>query len=264
MSAPMLGVYGVSYRYGERQVLDEVSFELEEGEIHSLFGPNGSGKSTLLKIIAGVIALDAPGSSGQIRHRGTDLLALTPLERARVVAYVGGDLRADFPVTALEAVLLGRICHSGGMFQQFSAQDRQVAREAMERCLCWGLRDRELATLSGGERQLVAVARALAQGSRLLLLDEALSRMDLNHQAQMGAVLKALASEGRAIILVSHDVNLASEWAASGLLLKNGRRLGAGPIRELLTRETIQKLYPGAELVICPHPVSGAPKIFFS
>ncbi|MCM2279114.1 MAG: ABC transporter ATP-binding protein [Oligoflexia bacterium] len=262
MSAPLLGAYGLVCRYGSRKVVDEVSFELEAGEILSLFGPNGSGKSTLLKLISGILPLESSGS-GQIRHSGKDLSALGPAERARVVAYVGADLRADFPLTALEAVLLGRICHSGGIFRQFTAQDREVARLAMERCLCWSLRERELATLSGGERQLVAFARALAQGARVLLLDEALSRMDLNHQARMGSLLKELATEGRGIILVSHDVNLASEWARSAILLKDGKRVRSGPIQEILTQDTLEMLYPGAELLVSAHPLSGAPKVFF-
>lgn len=264
MSSPVLGVYGLSYRYGSRTVLNEVSFEADAGEIVAILGPNGSGKSTLLKALAGILPLRKTGCGGQMRYRGTDLLSLEPMARARTVAYLGAEIRAEFPITAYETVMLGRICHSSGTLQHFTEEDHKIARWAMEQALCWSWRDRMLHTLSGGERQLVALARALVQGSKVLLLDEALSAMDLNHQALIGKMLRVRASEGWTILLVSHDVNLASEWAHTALLLKVGERLAFGPLRKTLTQENILKLYPGADLLVADHPSSGTPKVFFA
>ncbi|OFZ20609.1 MAG: hypothetical protein A2X94_11345 [Bdellovibrionales bacterium GWB1_55_8] len=262
---PLLGVYGVSYRFGSKQVLDSVSFELERGDILALLGPNGSGKSTLLKAVAGIIPLHRfrqPGCEGVIRYLGQDFTHVSSRERASHVAYVPPDLRAEFPLSAEEAVLLGTSCHSpsttGG-----SRSEEAAVRKAMELCLCWHLRTQDLHTLSGGERQLVAIARSIAQGARILFLDEALSRMDLNHQAEIGKVLKSLASDGYAIVLVAHDLNLASEWAGSALLLRAGKQVALGPINSALTEKNLRILYPGCELNVSNSPFTGAPKVFF-
>jgi iron complex transport system ATP-binding protein len=117
--------------------------------------------------------------------------------------------------------------------------------------------------LSGGERQLVALSRALVQGARVLFLDEALSRMDLHHQAAVGQLMVELAAEGYAFILVSHDINIASEWARTALMLRRGTRIAYGPIREVLTQERVLELYPGSKLVVGSNPATGAPKVFF-
>jgi iron complex transport system ATP-binding protein len=260
----MLGAYGITYRW-ERNggvVLDELSLELAKGEFLALLGPNGSGKSTLLKTLAGLLPLNRPGCSGQVRLGTQNFLTLPPHRRAQAVAYVAPDLRAEFPLTAYEAVLLGRTCHGVGLLSRTSDADREAVRWAMEKALCWNLRDRDLHRLSGGEVQLVSLARALAQGAKVLLLDEALSRMDLNHQAAMGRMLQGLAAQGWSIVLVAHDVNLASEWASTCLLLRQGRTIATGKIADVLNADRIQQLYPGA-WVVGKSPVSGAPKVFF-
>lgn len=255
--------FGVTYSYGKTPVVSEISLELEPGEILALLGPNGCGKSTLLKVLAGILDVRKSGCEGQVRHRTADFLALSHRERARTVAYVGHTLRAEFPMTAHEAVMLGRTTLETGVFHLPSAADKKAVRWAMERTLCWNLRDRDLNELSSGEKQRITLARGLAQGAKILLLDEALSQMDLNHQAQIGKMLKELSSEGWSMIWVSHDVNLAAEWATTCLLMKDGKKIAAGPIRQILTQEMIQRLYPGAELEVGTSPVTGAPKIFF-
>lgn len=264
-SPVLLGVYGLSFRYRSgRDVLNEVSFEIQPGDTLALLGPNGCGKSTLLKIVSGIVPLRRRnGSDGQVRFRGEDFLAEPPSWRARQIAYVGYDFRAEFPITAYEAVMLGRTSAGAGLLQRVTDQDRASVRSAMERCLCWRLQERDLHTLSGGERQLVAFARALAQGARILFLDEALSQMDLNHQAMMGRLIKSLAAEGYSIVLVAHDVNLAAEWATSCLLMKDGRKIASGSAKEVLGEANIRALYPGAELFVGANPRTGAPKVFF-
>jgi len=264
MIETLFGVYGMSYSFGTGLVLDEVSFEIAPGEILALLGPNGSGKSTLLKSAAGVLRLNRKLCAGVVRYRGHDFLKMDSKLRARSVAYVPPAIRAEFPLTAFETVLMGRTCQTTDTMRapNFS-EDSAAVREAMELCLCWSWRDQDLHTLSGGERQLVALARAIAQKARVFLLDEALSNMDLNHQAAMGRVLKTLASKGCAIVLVSHDVNLATEWASTGLLLKNGKRVAQGLIHEVFTEANIRKLYPESNLVVAASPSTGVPKMFF-
>ena len=148
--------------------------------------------------------------------------------------------------------------------ESFSHDDARATDEAMDRAGCASLRDRDLHTLSGGERQRVAIARALAQGAKILLLDESLSRMDLHHQAQMGAFLRSWAlHEGGSVVLVSHDWNVATEWADQCLVLQKGRRIAGGPVKTTLSSELLEQLYPGAGLQLRPSPVTGAPKVFF-
>lgn len=261
---PVLAAYGVTHAYGSEPVLREVSVELFQGEILAVFGPNGCGKSTLLKIMSGLIPARSSKTSAQIRYRGEDFSTLESSKKARSVAYVAPDLRAEFPMTVWDAVMMGRRCHGSGFLWRHSSEDRDAVHSAMELCFCWGLRARELHTLSGGERQLVVLARALAQEAKVLLLDESLSRMDLNHQAAVGRLLMNLASKGFSILLVAHDLNLASEWASHCLLMKKGEKLASGPIGEVLTADRIHALYPDSSLVVGTNPVTGTPKIFFS
>jgi len=262
-----LGVFGLSYRFGSREILKEITFELEKGEITALLGPNGCGKSTLMKAVAGVLPLHSPQGSGQVLFQGENLFRYSSGIRAQMVCYVGPELRAEFPLTAQEAVALGRGCHlkdtAIGFRSYHAAEDLDAIRMAMEQCFCWEWRDQDLHTLSGGERQLVHLARVVAQGAKVLLLDESLSKMDLHHQAAIGKVLRKLARSGKSILLVSHDLNLASEWADTAILLKAGERVASGKIQEVLSAERLQTLYPGADLVVAASPVTGAPKVFF-
>ena len=188
---------------------------------------------------------------------------MTAAERARSIVYVAPGMRAEFPLTAFETVALGRLCHYSHLSVYSAQKDRDQIHWAMEQCNCWGLRERYLHTLSGGERQLVVLARALTQGAKVLLLDEALSKMDLHHQAMTGKLLQKLTKLGYSIVLVSHDLNLASEWADNCLLLKNGQAVASGSVKEVLVLDRVKSLYPGAELSVSPSPSSGAPKIFF-
>ena len=265
---PALGVYGLSFGYasarGARAAVHEVSFELEAGEFVALLGPNGSGKSTLMKLISGVQSFRRGCGEGQIRCTGVDFLGLSPGARATKINYIGAELLADFPLTAFEAVLMGRSVAGAGLFSPASEEDRSRVEEAMRLCACWELARRDLRELSGGERQLVAVARALAQGAKILFLDEALSRMDLHHQALIGELLKGLCREkGYTVLLVSHDWNLATEWASRCILLKSGRILKQGLPAEVLTSQNLGELYPHAPVWVGPHPTHGGPKIYF-
>jgi iron complex transport system ATP-binding protein len=264
------GVYGVTYTYGEKTILDSVSFEMDSGEVLALLGPNGAGKSSLLKILAGILPPSTVGKakiSLQIRLRGeefgTSSSKAKAHTRARLLTYVAPELRAEFPITAYETVMMGRLCHHPDLFLAFSENDRKAVETAMQRCFCWELRDRDLDTLSGGERQLVSLARAVAQEARILLLDEVLSKMDLHHQARIGKLLRELASEGKSVILVSHDVNLAAEWATTGLLLLKGNVIARGSIGSVMSEENFRRVYPGAKLHSGKNPITGAPQIFF-
>ena len=260
MSA-FFGVYGLSHRIHKRKVLDEVSFEMDQGEILALLGPNGAGKSTLLKILAGILV---PATGSQIKLRNEELTNIYAQARARMITYVGAELRAEFPITAMEAVMMGRFCHHPLLTHKLSVDDIEKIHSAMEECRCWSFKDQDLSTLSGGEKQLVALARAIAQGSRMILLDESLSKMDLHHQSTVGKLLKKLAKQGRSIILVSHDVNLAAEWSDTALLLVQGQKRAHGRLESVLTDAHFKNAYPNAEIAVGKNPFTGAPQIFFN
>jgi iron complex transport system ATP-binding protein len=266
---PLFGGYGITFQWNKVTELEhsfglsEVTFEIFQGEIIALLGPNGSGKSTLMKLVSGVLSLKRSGCSGSVHFRGKDFLSLPAFRRAQKVAYVGPEFRTEFPLSVQDAVFLGRTCQGQGLLHKITKTDSEKVEWAMKQCLCWDLRQRTLESLSGGELQLVALARALAQGATILLLDETLSKMDLNHQASIGKLLKELTRQGWTILLVSHDLNLASEWADRVIFLKNGKKVFDGPIRQTLTQENLKVIYPNSDLIVGQSPTTGAPKVFF-
>lgn len=256
-SGPLLSVQGMSHRFRGHDALQEVGFDLQRGEILTLIGPNGSGKSTLLKLISGLISRQPGERGGRILFTGQEMAEFDSRRLARSVVYVAPDLHLEFPLRAEEFVLMGRLSHADS--------DRTKVARALSLCQAGGLASRDLGTLSGGEKQLIGLARALAQESPVVLLDESLSRMDLHHQAACGALMRKLAFEnGLSFILVSHDLNVASEWADRALLLERGKLIASGRIEDILNEERLQALYPDARLRVAPNPFTGKPKVFFS
>ncbi len=212
------------------------------GEMKCLLGPNGSGKSTLLRLLSGLILPRSGRFSGQIRSKNRQLLDLTSRARAQVISYVGSEFNTEFPLTVEEAVALGRTC-SGG-----TPSDHLIQVEAaLELCLCQDLRKRDLRALSGGQRQLAGLARGLAQSPEILLLDESLSKMDLDHQFRIAQMLKNwVSSKKSAILWVSHDLNLVSNWASSALWLQGGEKISEGPVSEMMSPKMLGRIYPSA------------------
>jgi iron complex transport system ATP-binding protein len=260
------GIYGLGVRFrgtGESSFrLSDISFEVEEGDFIALLGPNGSGKSTLMKAISGVMPWRTVHIDGQVRAQGEDLLKVSSERRACRLSYVATDLSVEFPLTAFEAVLMGRSNALGSLLDRGSDIDSQRVEWAMLECQCWGLRSRDVRSLSGGERQLVVLARALAYGAKNLLIDETLSRMDLHHQARIGELLVRLCSEKKyTVVLVSHDWNLAMEWADRCVLLNRGQVVAQGPCSEVVHEKALAALYPEAPLAIDRNPLSGRPRI---
>lgn len=258
-----LSTQNLSWKYGSGQVaLSQISWSLEKGQSVALLGPNGSGKSTLLKILAGILPIPKDGSMGTVRIGDKLLRDLAPSERAQEIAYVPAEIRAEFPIRAFEAVQMGLLCRAPTNGSVYGGDSEDRVRHAMERCQCWELRERELHTLSGGERQMVMLARALAQGARILLLDESLSRMDLNYQSLMIRMLgKLCKDQGYSVVLVAHDVNLSASFAESCWILKDGREQGSGKISDVLSPALLAKLYPGAPIRMNQDPETGKLRI---
>lgn len=252
----MLDIQSLSAAYGDRPVLKEVSFTVRRGEVVGLIGPNGAGKTTLLRAISGVLRL----ARGSVRVDGQDLSRLSANQRARLLAVVpqARNLPADF--TVWQTVLLGRTPYLGWLGQA-SGVDRERARWALERTHSLELAGRPVGELSGGEQQRVLLARALAQQTPLLLLDEPTAHLDLQHQSILLNLVQELAHEqGLAVFMALHDLNLTALYADRVALLVAGRLRALGTPAEVLTSENVAQAY-GVPVHIVTHPDYGTPLI---
>ena len=233
----MLTVENLSFGHGDRPVLCDVGFGLERGEVLALLGCNGAGKTTLLRCLLHILRPD----SGRVLLDGRDIGALDVAERARLLAYVPQFQAMAFPLTVAETVLMGRRPHMGW---RSSARDREAADEAMAALRLDGLRDRPLQTLSGGQRQKVLLARALAQDTPCLLLDEPTNSLDMAHQLEFLQLVRSSATRrGLCVVIALHDLNLAQAYADRVLMLSKTRVYAWGSPDEALCAESIRAVY---------------------
>jgi len=245
----MLTAEGLRFGWpGGPVVLDDVSFSLHAGVPLVLLGPNGTGKTTLLRCLLG---LERP-AAGRVTVDGQALADLSSAAAAQRVAYVPQASATAFAFRADDIVLMGRNPHLGFMAGPRPA-DRRAADDAMARLGIAHLAARAFDELSGGERQLVLVARALAQGAPVLVLDEPCASLDIANQMRIIAILRTLAAEGYAILLTSHLPDHAFMLGGHAALLKDGRLIGPAPPHHLLTAATLEALYgTPIELVSVP------------
>lgn len=234
----MLRVENLSFSYGSAQILDEVGFELRPHELSALFGPNGTGKSTLFRCILGHLT-----RTGGVHVSGQDASGLSAAQLARLVAYVPQEHRPPFPYRVREMVLMGRTPHLGGVFGP-SRHDKQKADEAMERIGVSDVADRSYTTLSGGQRQLVLLARALAQDTPVLLLDEPTASLDFGNQVLLWQTVRSLVAEGRTALICTHDPNHVLWFCDRAIVLgRDGRIREDGPSESVITDDLVSALY---------------------
>ncbi len=229
----------VSFRYGDRAVLDDVDLEIASGEMVGLLGPNGSGKTTLLKIADGLLR---PGQ-GEVHLGDSRLRDIGRREIARRIGWVPQDLEGLFAYSVLEIVSMGRFAHLGP-WESETDHDRRIVEESLIATDAQAFRDRYLNELSGGERQRVFLARALAQEPEILLLDEPTSFLDLKHRLEIYALLSKLARERRlSVVAASHDLQLIAQFCDRLVLLRQGRVAAVGAPREVLTPEILGEIF---------------------
>ena len=235
-----LDARGVSFEYRRgARVLDDVSVSIARGAIVGLIGPNGSGKTTLVRLLNGTLT----PSSGAVAIDGKPMSSLSRRDLARRIAVVPQETQVTFDFTALEIVLMGRYAHLGA-FALEGPDDVAIARKALAATGTAALEGRQFATLSGGEKQRVVIASALAQSSDVLLLDEPTTALDVRFQFEIASLLTALNRErGTTMIVSTHDLNLAAMLCTELVLLKAGRVLATGPTTDVLTADNIRRLY---------------------
>jgi len=255
-----LQVEGVGFRYRTGWGVEDVTFRASPGELLGVVGPNSAGKSTLLRLLSKVLL----PQQGRILIEGRNIAALSRMALARRVAVVPQEFHVAFSFRVAEVVLMGRYPHAAGAAwgaTHDGARDRAVAQAALEATGTAHLASRRVDELSGGERQLVSLARALAQQAPILLLDEPTAHLDLRHQGMVLSILLAHHREGRGTtILVSHDLNLAAEHCDRLLLLAGGRVRAVGRPEEVITPEHLEPAY-GCPVTVERHPASGRPRV---
>lgn len=252
----ILDLRAVTFRYrgAPHPALEDVSLTLAPGEFVAVLGPNGSGKTTLVRVALGAVRAGA----GAVVVAGRPVHAWTPRALARIVAVVPQREENAFPLRVRDAVLLGRYPHLSPWAPAGPA-DLQAAARALAECDATTLADRWLDTLSGGEYQRVRLARALAQEPQLLVLDEPTASLDLRHEMELFERARRLAGrEGPGVLLITHHVNLAARFADRVLLLHRGRPVGQGRPVEVLTRETVERVF---EWPVAIAPFDEAPQI---
>ena len=240
-----IGLRRVTVELGGRPVVRDVDLDVAQGEWVALIGPNGAGKTTLLRAIARLVAF-----SGAIELDGRDTAGLGRTELARLLAVVPQEPSTPPWMTVGEYVLLGRTPHLGPLAKE-GLRDRGAAAEALARLDLLGYAGRRLGTLSGGEKQRVVVARALAQEARIVLLDEPTASLDIGHQQQALELLDALRAEsGLTLVAAMHDLTLAAQYADRMVLLDDGRVVADGGPGDVLTEHLIARHYQASIEVV--------------
>ncbi|KXK00730.1 MAG: hemin ABC transporter ATPase [Acidobacteria bacterium OLB17] len=252
----MLEARNISVKYGDAAVLADASLLLSAGRITAIVGANGAGKTTLIKALNGSVPIGA----GEILLDGHSLSTLSRAAIARKVAVVAQETESRFPVTVREFVLTGRFAY-GSSFGWESPDDLEAAERALEDCRLENFAGRLMNSLSGGERQRVVLARALAGEGRVLLLDEPTANLDLAHQTLMFRLVRERCEQrDYSAAIITHDLNLAAEFADEVVMLAAGKIVYKGTPQEVLTRDNIREIF-NVEVMLDTNPSSGKARV---
>jgi len=238
-------LHNISFAYDNDPIIKQINCSFESGNFYSILGPNGSGKTTLLDLISGFIR---PGS-GVIDIDTKPITEFSRKEISKRIALVSQDYTINFPFSVRDVVLMGRHPYIP-RFSHPSLKDMKLADKAMETCGITHLQNRRINELSGGEKQRSVFARALCQDTKVLLLDEAFSNMDISHTLQMlYLVKKSVQEKNKIVISVFHDLNLASAWSDELLMIKKGEIKAFGPTNDILTKKAIKDVFNVSSIV---------------
>jgi len=249
----VLSVRNLRFSYGAAPVLRGVSFDAAAGRVCGLFGPNGCGKTTLFRCCLGLLR----GAADVLAVGGNRVDRLPPAGRARLMAYVPQEHKPPFPLLVRDVVMLGRTPYLG-LLGRASDADRRIVGETIDWIGLGDLAGRPYDRLSGGQRQLVLIARAVAQRTPVILLDEPASGLDFHNQVRIWGVLRSLAASGAAVLCCTHDPNHVAWFCDRVLVMQAGAIAAQGPPGEALSARTLELLYPG---VCAPGVAGGTPVI---
>ena len=235
----LIEVDNLKFGYGKDLVLDGISFNVKKGEFLSIIGPNGSGKSTLLKTLNNLY----PSKIGRISLNGKDINRFKKIDLAKEMALVLQENTIEYEFTVEDIVLMGRHPHKG-RFERENAEDYRIVDHSLKMTNTLDLKDRLITEVSGGERQRVMIAKALAQRPSLILLDEPTSNLDINHQIEILKLLKTMNEEwGTTIVLVIHDINLGIRYSDRVIMLNEGKIVEIGDAKKVITKKNIRLAY---------------------
>ncbi|MFX1293804.1 MAG: ABC transporter ATP-binding protein [Promethearchaeota archaeon] len=234
----MLKCEKIQFKYGTKLILDDISIQFKNGHLYGILGPNGSGKTTFIKILGGILKQNF----GKVFINELDIKKLSIREMAKKLAIVNQSNTIEFDFTVSEIVRMGRFPHIG-RFSRESAEDKKIINEILHQFNLYELKDRNFNQLSGGEQQKVIIARAIAQQSKIILLDEPTSYLDINYQLEFMERLKNYVDDGLIVVVVLHDVNLATQFCDKIILLNEGCIKAFGSPKEIITRDNIKSIY---------------------
>ena len=230
-------VEDLRFGFGDTEILRGISLQFQSAQMAAVVGPNGAGKSTLMSVLSGF----RDDYTGHCFFRDVEIRDWKKRELGRQMTFIPQMIRLEFPFTAGQVVFMGRTPHCHGLFE--SEEDREAVRKAMEITETTAFADREFRELSGGERQRVVLAGALAQEPKVLLLDEPTTFLDLKHQISTYSLLQRLAREGIAIIAVTHDLNLAANYADRIVVMSQGQVAADGEPEKILTSPMLKEVF---------------------
>ncbi len=235
-------VKNVSFSYGKLKVLRDITMNAKKGEMVCILGPNGAGKSTLLKCILGLLR----PQKGRITVDGNDIFNLDPIELSKLISYVPQTIEQTFPITVFETILIGRLPHLSWAPKHSDIEAVRLSMRLLEiENIAW----KNLSELSGGQRQKVLLAMALAKESPVLLLDEPTNNLDLNNQLEVMDTIKDITRDGKTAIVTTHDLNLALRYADKVVVMNGGGVIANGKPDEVLEEKTIESVYGVRTLV---------------
>lgn len=235
----ILEVNNVSYSVREKNIIEDISFTIEKGGFYSVIGTNGSGKTTLLRCISNSIQ----PTKGSVKVNNKLINKYTPKLLAHKISVVSQHSEFLFDFSSFQVVMMGRMAYQK-LLQTDSEQDMTIVEQCMKKTNTWHLKDRSVKQLSGGELQRVMIARALAQQTPIILLDEPVSSLDIHHQFEIMELLTKINKENNTtIFIILHDLTLALKYSDQILALKDGRLIYFGKTKEILTKENIQELF---------------------
>lgn len=234
----MLEIRGLRCGYEKNEVVHGISFALEEGEFGCIMGANGCGKTTTIKTILSIL----PAMGGEVFLDGRNVLAMRDSERARSFAYIPQNHRPPFPFTVSDVVLLGRTPYIG-KFARVRQSDRAIAYRSLVQLGIEGLADAVYTELSGGQQQLVLIARALAQQPRVLVMDEPTASLDFGNQQTVLSRIRRLARDGMSVLMVTHDPGHAFFCADTVFMMEKGVVMASGSPRDTMTESNLERMY---------------------